>query len=65
MAAKIPAEAMDRIRRARDAESTHMVLGITSKVLTPGEAAKLLENDRRQRAQNVTEARPRRGPVWS
>jgi hypothetical protein len=47
----------------RDAEWTRVVLGITDKILTPEEAAKWLEKDRIQRARNVAEARPRRGPV--
>lgn len=51
------------IERARDAEWTRLVLGITGKVLTPKEAAKWLEQDRMQRARNVTEARPRAGPI--
>jgi len=61
--ATIPPEVMDRIRRARDAEWTRVLLGQTSQVLTPDEAAKWLEKDRIQRARNVAEARPRRGPV--
>jgi len=51
------------IEHIRDAEWTRIVLGITDKVLTPEEAAKWLENDRIQRARNVAEARPRRGPI--
>lgn len=62
LSAEPPAELMQRIRTARDREWTRVLLGVTDKVLTPEEAAKWLENDRRQRAQNVTEARPRRGP---
>ena len=61
--AEPPAEIMQRIRTARDREWTRVLLGINDKVLTPEEAAKWLEKDRIQRARNVTEARPRRGPV--
>lgn len=51
------------IERNRDAEWTRVLTGSTKKILTPEEAEKWLENDRIQRARNVTEARPRRGPV--
>jgi hypothetical protein len=61
---EIPADVLESIRTARDAEWTQTVLGVTGKVLTPEQAAEWLAKDRRQRAHNVSEARQRRGPVW-
>ena len=64
MSRPVPAEELlQRIRIARDAEWTRSVLGLTDKVLTPEQGAQWLETDRRQRANNVLEARERRGPV--
>ena len=56
-------ELLQRIRTARDAEWTQTVLGVTDKIFTPEQAAEWLAKDRRQRAQNVSESRERRGPV--
>jgi hypothetical protein len=46
----------------RDAEWTKIVLGIKDRILSPAEAAKWLEEDRKQRCHNVSDARMRRGP---
>jgi len=54
-----------RTKAARDAEWSRLVLGITDKVLTPAQGAKWLKRDRAERARHVSEARARRGPVWS
>lgn len=54
--------AAERITHSRDLMWTRLVLGITDRVLTPEEAAKWLEQDRVQRARNVSDARIRRGP---
>lgn len=59
----ITPDALDRIRCARDAEWSRAI-GIP-KTMTPDQAKKWIEDDRRVRAGNVLEARVRRGPSWS
>lgn len=56
-------EEMEREIRKRDEEWTRVLAGKGADVMTPAEAAKWLEQDRIQRARNVSEARVRRGPV--
>ena len=64
MSRPVPAEELlQRIRTARDAEWTRVVLEIQDKILTPEQGADWLEKDRIYRAQCVSEARQRRGPV--
>ena len=53
---------LDRLTTKRDREWT-LKLGITDRVLTPEEFEVWLRNDRVTRARNVTDARPRRGPI--
>ena len=51
-----------KIRNARDAEWTRLLFGVSERILTPEQGADFLQKDRLERARNVAEARPRRGP---
>jgi hypothetical protein len=54
--AKVPAEVMDRIRAARDAEWTRAIVGEEHPTMTPQQAAQWLETERRRQVSQVVDA---------